>query len=368
MSVFFTHPVQVVRGIDWWFVVSLLFLLGIGLVTQYTMAVNQFDGDLSGFYKQCIIIGISLFLFLLLTFFDHRFFAWNPAVYWTIAFLVLLSVLFFGTELKGTTGWFIIGSFSLQPVEFVKIAVMLFMASYVKREIHILESPKHSFITAAAVATLVLLIFRQPDLGSALVIFILWFSAIIYLKSPKWFIALVAIGVVLASVLGWFFLFEDYQKARLSTFIDPSADPTGTGYNVTQSLVAVGSGSLFGKGLGFGTQSQLQFLPEATSDFIFAVIAEELGFFGVLALLIALSVLLYRIWLGMVQARDQFAFVFIYGVFIYLLIQSIMVIGMNIGILPVTGVPLPLISAGGSSMLATLIMLGIVHNVRVNQK
>lgn len=346
-------------------IASVIFIILIGLVIQYSIGLNSDNPSASAFYKQLAFVGVGAVLFFLFTFLDYRMLKMNALVYAGVGILILIAVLLFGTTIKGTTGWFVLGGFSLQPVEFVKLVFILFMAAYMKSDIHAIQQPKYFFISGAIAAAFVGAIMLQPDTGSALIIFMLWFCSILILRAPWWLTALVVATVVLASVLGWFFFFPDYQKERLSTFMNPEADPLGSGYNVTQSIVAVGSGSMWGRGLGLGTQSQLHFLPEATSDFIFAVVAEEFGFVGVVALLLAIGTILFRLWRAAYRSQDPFAFVFIIGVWVYLFIQSTLVIGMNIGVLPVTGVPLPLISAGGSSMLATLTMLGLAHRMSI---
>ena len=158
-------------------------------------------------------------------------------------------------------------------------------------------------------------------------------------------------------------MLQDYQKDRLLTFVHPSADPLGAGYNLHQSIIAVGSGQWWGRGLGFGTQSQLHFLPEASSDFIFAAIAEEFGFIGALVIIGCICFIAYRLWKYAISTDDIFSAVLVVGVMCYLITQSALVIGMNIGLLPITGVPLPLLSSGGSSMIVTLWMLGLAHRV-----
>ena len=354
--------------IDWWLVGPMIFLIGLGLVIQYSIGLNQEVQDFSQFSKQIIFAGTGLLGFILLIFIDHRIFRSHPFVYMISAFVILVLVLLFGTTIKGTTGWFLIGSFSFQPVELIKLLFLLFMATYLEKDPTLISQSKFFIISGFITAVFVGLILLQPDTGSAFIIFSIWFFSVIFLKAQKKWILLVVVAVIASFLLGWFFLFPDYQKARLSTFINPEADPLGNGYNLNQAIVAVGSGSLWGSGLGLGTQSQLHFLPEVSSDFIFAVVAEELGFIGVLATLAAFMIILFRLWRYLINAKDGFSFVFTLGSFVYLFVQSIMVIGMNIGLLPITGLPLPLVSAGGSSMLITLAILGINHNIGLSSE
>jgi rod shape determining protein RodA len=272
-------------------------------------------------------------------------------------------VLIIGREIQGTRGWYVIGGFSLQPVEFVKLLLILAIGSYLQRSTQLLRQQKTVFVTGGMTLLLIGLILLQPDLGSAIMLFSIWSCYLLLLQAPRWLTATIFGGAGLAFVFGWLFVFAEYQKNRLLTFLDPNIDPLGAGYNIKQSIIAVGAGGLWGRGLGFGSQSQLHFLPEASSDFIFSAIAEEFGFLGVMLLLSSLGLLLWRLWSYARRSDDAFGLVVTIGVFCYLAIQSTLVIGMNIGVLPITGVPLPMVSAGGSSMIASLWMLGVAHRI-----
>lgn len=358
----------ILKRFDWWLIAPIVFLLAVGISMQYTIAVNQDVVSMSSFYKQLLFLFVGLGFFFLFSLLDYRLLRLHPVFFAVAGVLILLFVLLFGTTIKGTTGWFVVGGISLQPVEFVKMILILFLATYVERT---LPTPHRLpyLLTAAGVSLLfAFLVLLQPDLGSAFILCCIWFGIIVVLKAPYWFLGSIVGGGGLFFLLGWFAFFKDYQKARLLTFINPAADPLGAGYNITQSIVAVGSGSFWGRGLGLGTQSQLHFLPEVGSDFIFAAIAEELGFIGSLAVCIAIGLILFRLYLYIRSTKDLFAFVLLLGFFIYYMTQSMFVIGMNMGLLPVTGVPLPLVSAGGSSLLATLIFFGVVHRIGMTQR
>lgn len=353
---------------DWWLVGAVFFLVFIGLAIQYSIDLNDGDVGLSQFYKHLTFVVVGLASFFLFSTIDRTVVKLHPAILFAVALLLLAGVLLFGSVIQGTRGWFVVGSLSVQPVEFVKLLLIIFMASFFSVDAARAQQLRYLLVTGAATGLILLLVLLQPDLGSSLVLFFIWYGYVLVLRAPKWFSAGVLGAAVLAGIVGWFFLFADYQKERLATFIHPGTDPLGAGYNITQSIVAVGSGEFWGRGLGLGTQSQLHFLPEVASDFIFAVVAEELGFIGALALLIAIGLLLYRLWRGMRQARDTYSFLLLLGVTVYLAGQSFMVIGMNIGVLPVTGVPLPLVSAGGTSLVMTLIVLGIAHSCLISRR
>lgn len=349
--------------IDWWLVGAIIFLCTVGVLMQYTIGLNQEIPDLGGAYKHMVFISIGAVLFAGAFFIEPRQLKLHPFMYALLAVLLLIAVLIFGQEIKGTTGWFILFGFSFQPVELVKVLFILFMASYVQKDATVLYRPRY-FLTSAGVIGIILgLVILQPDLGSAAVLASLWFWILVIVRVPKRYIAaVIGVGVV-AFLIGWFGLFEQYQRDRLTTFLNPEENALTTGYNITQSIVAVGSGQLWGKGLGFGTQSQLHFLPEVASDFIFAAIAEELGFIGVVLLISAFAIIVWRLWIYARRAEDYYAFIFLIGVIIYITFQSVLVMGMNIGLMPVTGLPLPLVSRGGSSMVVTLLLLGIAHRM-----
>jgi len=281
---------------------------------------------------------------------------------------VLVAVVVFGRELKGTTGWIIIGPFSLQPVEFAKVACLVLLARYFSdnaREFYML---KHIIISGLIVLFYVGLVMLQPDLGSALVMVGIWVVMILFTGLPKkyllWLLAIFVVTVTCA----WFFVFAPYQKARIMVFLNPGLDPQGRGYNVLQSITAVGSGQLFGRGLSLGSQSSLRFLPEPGTDFIFAVIAEDLGFFGVLLTVGLLAFIIYRLFGIMSLSQDDQGSYLILGIVAMILVQSFINIGMNMGISPVTGIPLPLVSGGGSSLWSMMIALGMVQSVYVRNR
>ncbi len=363
MSTMSSKTIEHLRSYDWWFIGPLFFLVTVGLLLQYTIAANQTPADLAPFYRQVVYTIIGAGIFLLMNHVDYRVLKTRPLVTVSIAAALLIAVLLFGVTIQGTRGWFVLFGVSVQPIEFVKVLVIFFLASTCSVSLHELHTPRRLFFIAAGVGVCVVLTMLQPDIGSALLLVALWYAMMLMIRAP-WLLLLGTIVLfIVGSTVGWFFLFEEYQKDRLLTFVQPTQDPLGAGYNVTQAIVAVGSGGVWGRGLGAGTQSQLHFLPEVSSDFIFAALAEELGFFGVVAFCIALGLLLFRLWRALHRSRQRESFFIIAGVFFYLFIQSILVVGMNIGLLPVTGVPLPLVSAGGSSFIATCLLLGIAHRL-----
>ena len=280
---------------------------------------------------------------------------------------ILSVVLLWGSTVRGTAGWLHFGFFQVQPVEMAKLTLIIFLASFISKKKTELGEIVRIIVSFVLVFVLVVLVLKQPDLGSALVLSGIW-AGMLFVSGIriKHLILLLVVGM---TVIGssWFFL-APYQKDRVLTVLEPQADPKGSGYNVMQAIVAVGSGGLNGKGIGHGSQSQLNFLPEKHTDFIFSVIAEELGLFGSFLVLFLYGVILYRLKCIALSSQDNFGYLLTVGVMIMLFVQMLVNIGMNIGILPVTGIPLPLLSYGGSSLVTVLAALGLVSGVYMRRR
>lgn len=339
-------------AISWPILISSLLLISIGILVIYS---SSFELALQQFLYT--IAGLLLFLFVSqLDLHSFRKFI-TPLYLFTI--LTLIVVLVLGIETRGSLRWIPIGFLNIQPSEFAKPILILALASFWTNNVASWTNILKSLIW---VFPLVFLIFKQPDLGTTLTLIAIWLGTVFASQiSIKKVIILILIGILVVPS-SWLFL-QDYQKQRITSFLQPESDSLGRGYNVIQSTIAVGSGQLFGRGLGRGTQSRLQFLPEFRTDFIFASIAEEMGFLGSLIIL-SLYLFLLTFCLKVAnQTEDKFNFLIIIGSFSMLLFQIFVNIGMNIGILPITGITLPLISYGGSSMVATLICLGLVTAV-----
>ncbi len=278
----------------------------------------------------------------------------NPL--YVIVTVLLLAVFILGIETRGTLRWIPLGIFNIQPSEFAKPVLILFLAKFWSEK---LPSWGNIIKSLFWIIPYFLLIFIQPDLGSALTIIAIWLGVMFAARVSVRKILILALIIIIAAPSSWVFL-HDYQRQRILGFLAPQSDPLGKGYNLIQSTVAVGSGQLSGRGLGRGTQSRLQFLPEFRTDFIFASIGEEMGFVGsVLILLLYIYLLLYSIRIAL-KSNSHFIYLIVFGVVSMVLFQVFVNIGMNIGLTPITGITLPLISYGGSSLVATLLSLGIV--------
>jgi len=225
------------------------------------------------------------------------------------------------------------------------------------------ERPLFFFGTGAVALVAISLVLFQPDLGSAIILGLIWFGIMCLVGARRLYLVGLAFVVATVAIFGWFFLLQDYQKNRVLTFVDPGSDPLGAGYNTNQAAIAIGSGKFFGRGLGFGSQSQLRFLPEAQTDFVFSVIGEELGFAGAATVLGLFGFLFWRLVRIIKYSDNDFAAVVVSGVAIVFFSQLIINVGANLGLLPVTGMTLPFVSYGGSSLIVNLLMIGMVQSL-----
>lgn len=345
------------KHIDWLLVAFVVPIIASGLITM-----KSFVGDTSFFSQQITWAIISFFAFLIISFFDFRFLKNTKILIFIYIFFLflLISLFFFGSTVKGATSWFDLGSFSFQPVDFMKIVLILVLAKYFSRRHVEIKNPKHIIISATYALIPFFLVFLQPDFGSAIIIFLIWFGmTAVSGISKKHLLIIFSIGALSFFIL-WNFVFQDYQKARVQTFLNPLADIQGVGYNAYQSTIAVGSGQIFGKGVGYGTQSRLQFLPEYETDFIFAAFSEEWGFLGSVTILILYVLLIWRILKISIYGSSNFETLFGVGFAVMIISHVIINIGMNIGLMPVTGITLPFMSYGGSHLLTLFIGLGII--------
>ncbi len=351
---------QRLLNIDWLLFFSVLPIVFAGLVTM-----NSFVSQNYFFEKQLIWLIISVSIFFLLSACDFRFFKKTGVLLSFFAASVFLLVFLFVTSsIRGVQSWFDFGVIAFQPVDLVKLVLILLLAKYFsKRHIEI-ANIRHILISGFYAFVFFVLVLLQPDFGSAIIIFLIWLGMVLVSGISKKHLLLVfLIGIV--SFIGlWFYAFGDYQKQRIITFIHPMADIQGAGYNAYQSTIAVGSGQLLGKGVGFGTQSRLQFLPEYETDFIFAAFAEEWGFMGVVILFVFFGVVIWRILVNTARGASNFEVLFGLGLAIMLISHFIIHVGMNIGLLPVTGTIIPFMSYGGSHLLIEFIGLGILMGMR----
>lgn len=346
--------------------IAVLLLVAMGMEAIYSVDLSR-GVELVFFKKQLIAFGIGSMLLVFSSMLHYSWFRSGAKIAYFGALFLLAAVLIFGQTIRGTRGWFVVAGFSFQPVEFAKVGIILILAAVVAHFGRRFERPLFFFGTGAMALLLIALIMRQPDLGSAVLIGGIWFGLMFLVGArARHLVGLVVCGV-LFSVVAWFFLLQGYQKDRLLNFVHPDRDPLGSGYNVTQSTIAVGAGKLFGRGLGFGSQSQLRFLPEAQTDFVFSVIGEELGFAGTTILVTLYGVMLWRLIVIMRSTNDDFVSATLAGITVLFFSQFFINIGAEIGLLPVTGVTLPFVSYGGSSLIINLFLIGIAESMVVKK-
>lgn len=348
----------VFKNIDWTIVFSVLFVSISGLLTMNSFS----DIDNNYFEKQIIWLLISFAMMFVLSRFSFSFLKRGYVVVWiyVISSLSLILLFFLGTVSRGSQSWFDLGGFSIQPAEFAKLALIILLAKYFSNRHIEIKNVKHILISGFYAGILCLLVLIQPDFGSAIILFFIWFGVVLVSGISKKHLAFVVTLAALLFGFLWFFIFQDYQKARIINFLRPLSDIQGAGYNAYQSMITVGSGQVWGKGIGFGTQSRLKFLPEYQTDFIFSAFAEEWGFVGVIILFIAYSLIVWRIIVYSLRGLTNFETYFGIGLAIMLMVHIIIHIGMNIGLLPVTGITVPFMSYGGSHLLVTFVALGIL--------
>lgn len=321
-----------------------------------------FDGDNSYFTKQIAWIVIATAGLAIAIVPDYRFLrTGNTTFFIYLGVLVLLVlVLFVGSTVKGAESRFDLGVFSLQPSDPAKLALIAVLAKYFSKRHELIGDFRHILVSGTYALLIFGLVFIQPDFGSAIILFSIWFGMVLVAGIKFRHLLIVFLIGVLSFGVMWQFIFLDYQKQRILTFLHPLADIQGTGYNAYQSTIAVGSGQLLGKGVGYGTQSKLQFLPEYETDFIFAAFAEEWGLLGVLLLFFLFGVVIWRLLTHAVHGATNFERLFAVGVAILIISHFFVHIGMNIGLLPVTGTTVPFLSYGGSHLLTEFLGVGMV--------
>lgn len=353
-----------IKTFDWALYLFAFLLWLVGLATIY--ATTYFSGRASLALDHLIfgVIGIGLMIFF--TFLDYR--AWRSVVYplFIVGILLLAFVLYFGKNIFGATRWINLGFFQLQPSELMKLFLILFLARFWGER----DQKMNLFAIVAGLILVFIplyLVLKQPDFGTAAVLFFATVVVLFSLGLKRIYYFFICILFAIAGPLTWLSL-KSYQKERLLNFLNPLHDPMGSGYNILQSLIAVGSGGIWGQGLSESTQSQLSFLPVAHTDFIFAGFAEITGFSGSLILILIFFFFIWRIINVARVSRDNFGAYFAVGAAAIFLFQFIVNIGMNIGIMPVTGIPLPFVSHGGSALLVDFIMVGILQSIYIRHK
>ncbi|MDA8541701.1 rod shape-determining protein RodA [Gammaproteobacteria bacterium] len=348
---------------DQYLFISITLLSIMGLFFLYSASQE----DLNTLIKQSIFVGFGLMLMFAVSQLDPDFYKMSSGLFLVVSIVLIFITILFGKEINGAKRWLDLGFFTLQTSEIVKIALPIFLASYLYNK-PLPISLKHTFITLILISFIFFLVYRQPDLGTGLVVFMAGVY-ILFLAGLSWKFIFTSFGLIVLSLpFLWNNFLQPFQRQRILTFVDPSSDPYGSSWNITQSKIAIGSGGMSGKGFQEGSQAHLNFLPEAETDFIFAVIAEEFGFVGVCILLSIFFFILLRCLYLAFNARDRFCRLTIGGLSLVFASTLFINLGMVVGIIPVVGMPMPFISKGGSSLLSFYMAFGIIISMATHKK
>jgi len=358
------------KNIDWILFGVTIILNCLGLLIIYTISYSCAGGALNllNFKKQVLFLIGGIGIIFVLTLIDYRLLKRYTGFLYILIIALLILLFYKGALIHGTASWFQFGILSFQPAEIAKIIIIITLAKYFSNHYEQMNRLSRILISGIYAVLPATLIIFQPDFGSALIIILIWIGMLVILGIKRSHLAFFLSSGIGLFVLSWLLFFKDYQKERILTFINPQLDPLGSGYHITQSIIAIGSGGFYGKGLGQGSQSQLLFLPEAQTDFIFAAIGEELGFIGIIFLIILFGILFQRLLVIFQEANDNFGKMLVLGIIIMLISEITINIGMNMGLVPITGIPLPLVSYGGSSLIATLASIGILQSIKIRSR
>ena len=369
MAVLSTESKRILRRVDFVLLLSTAAIVIYGLVIISSATHINTPGEERFWFVQrqgifALANGVLAIIFMN---FDYRGLSQHGNKLYVFNLIMLVAVMLFGHAALGAQRWIQLGPISLQPSEFSKLIMIICMAAILEERMGKLNSLQDILPVAAYVGLPFLLVLKQPDLGTSLVFMAIFFGMVIACGMPwRMFMGIVMAGIVAMPVL-WQFM-KDYQKMRIMVFLDPNVDPLGSGYHIIQSKIAIGSGMLFGKGLFEGTQSQLNFLPENHTDFIFAVVGEELGFVGAVVLLLLYLIIFWRGIIIAKEAGDVFGRLLAVGIMSMLAFHVLVNVGMTTGIMPVTGIPLPLMSYGISSLTTNILSVAILLNINMHKQ
>ncbi len=360
---------QIWRNWDWGIVFSTVGLAIMGIVVIGSATHVNKDGVINAGLvgKQLAFFLINAVIVVALQWFDYRRLRNSATLIYIVTIIMLIAVMLVGTSALGAQRWIQIGPITLQPSEFSKLLMIICMGRMMEKRLNQFNTFKSLIPVFLYVGIPTLLVFKQPDLGTSLV-YMAIFAGCIYIAGIRMRLVQILAGIAVVLLpLGWFAL-QNYQKQRILVFLNPDVDPFGAGYHIIQSKIAVGSGLIFGKGLFAGTQSQLNFLPENHTDFIFSVIGEELGFIGCAIVLLLFFILIFRSIQVAKNANDTFGMLLATGISTMLCFQVLVNVGMTTGIMPVTGIPLPFISYGVSALTTNMLGVGLLLNIALRSK
>ena len=318
------------------------------------------------FWKQVIFVVLGVIMMAIFSFFNYRYLKNNSVAVFAlyIVSVVLLTMPFLFQSIRGVQSWIVIGGLTFEPAEFVKLVLVVFMAKYFsQRHIHI-NDYRHIIVSGLYCMIPIGITLIQPDFGSAIIMFFIWVGMLVAIGLNRRQLFVLAVLLLIVGTVGWTFVLKPYQKVRVVSFLNPGSDPYGSGYNLIQSKIAIGAGHWFGSGWGKGPQTSNGFLPEPYNDFIFASTADQFGLFGIGAILSAIVFLISRMMRIAERATSNFGRLFAIGLTIIIATHAIIGPGVNLGLLPITGITFPFISYGGSSLWSLLIGLGILQSIK----
>jgi rod shape determining protein RodA len=355
------------KTFDWGLLILIFLLVAFGLIVQYDLSFSaNFSFFTSNFGRQLIFSLIGLVFIFVFSRFDFRLFRSISYVLYGLSLLALVAVLIFGKTFHGVRGWLSFGIFNFQLVEFAKLTSILALASFWQKTIRPLPFSR-ILLSLLFVAPPMILVVLQPDVGSALILFLTWLGIILLVDNNWKYITIILVAIILVVILVYFFGLRPYQRDRITTYFNPNQDPLGRGYQIAQSKLAIGSGGIFGRGLALTSHSSFASLPAAQTDFIFAAIAQRAGLLGCL-IIFALFFLIFSRLIKLIQKiYDNFALILVVGISINFFIHFVLNIGMNLGFVPIIGIPLPFLSYGGSYLLISFIFIGLIESVNVHR-
>lgn len=358
-----------IKKFDWLLIGSVLTLCTMGILVLF--GIDKGSEGSNFFNRQIIFLGLGISVMFLVSFLDCRIFRNYSAIFLILYFLLLallVGVLFFGRNIRGTVGWFVVGGLRFEPVEFAKLVIILVLAKYFSGRHVEMFRIRHIIASAIYVFVPIGLVLFQPDLGSAMILATVWLGTVILSGIKLRHLIIVLLCGAALALLAWGLALKPYQKERVLTFLNPTKDPLGYSYSLIQSKIAIGSGGIWGKGLGRGSQGQLNFLPEKQTDFIFALLAEEWGLAGVLFMLAVFLLFFWRLTKIALACDNNFFRLFTAGFTLMIFAQTFINVGMDLGLMPITGISLPFLSYGGSNLLVNFLALGVILNIVTQTK
>ncbi len=353
------------KKLDWVLIICAVLITAFGLAGIYSTSLAK--DNFFNFEKQIIFFALGFSLMLAISFFDYRILrnnSYSILIFYFFCLMLLVGLFFFAPMIRGTRGWYKIGFLTLDPIELIKIVLIILLAKYFSMRHIEMYKLRHILISGFYVFLPAVLIFMKPDLGGVTILLLMWLGILLVSGIKLNHFLILLLCFILVAGFSWHFLLKDYQQERIISFIFPY-DVLGGSWSQTQTKIAIGSGQIFGQGLGKGSQVQYGFLPEPHTDFIFSVIAEEWGIVGVSVFFILYLILIWRVLKIAIKSNSNFPRLFVVGFSIVLITQFVINIGMNLSILPVVGIALPFVSYGGSGMIANFVSLGILQSIKV---